>query len=619
MTLTKKQKKDLTEKVRYRFRIPRIKAYAMVCDFENLLQYDDQKFLYELHYEIFLRQDPEFTYKVFRSLVSNFLYLSEQTKKQEDKEVLFRHFNKIFELLFIQRCTHAKKVEEKAATAQHILMHISQKLNGILDTQELMIANISHEMRTSLNAIYGYLSIIDGNDRLYGEEKYYLQKANHATLTLQSLVKDILNVTKINSGQLEIQKEYFWLDVMLLKCIDTLALEIKKKKRVKLKTEIDFFPSQVYGDQTHIMEIIINLLSNAFKYTEKGYVKLKMKCQPLKKGVHITFAIEDSGIGMTETQMKDIFAPYSRFKTEKQGLGLGLHITKQLSEKLNGTLKVKSTIGKGSTFSFSLLFDDIKQGKIAIQNRKICFFLSDRCQVTMKKKLLFLKEHGAKLDIFDNEAAFLNYLLSLKKDPPDIVFIATHNSEYSKFDALIYYLKTTKLFAYTKFIAENIDKEAPLKYFDEVYEYFSPLKIYESIEESATMHKADRSKEFSILVIDDTETNLDLFKLFVSKKYPNAVIDLANGGYEGIGMFKIKSYDVVFLDLKMPGLDGFSVFKKLKKFTPLPPIYAFSADVYKSNFEKVGEAGFDGLIEKPLQPEKLYKILQKVIDAKNNR
>jgi CheY-like chemotaxis protein len=152
-----------------------------------------------------------------------------------------------------------------------------------------------------------------------------------------------------------------------------------------------------------------------------------------------------------------------------------------------------------------------------------------------------------------------------------------------------------------------------------MYEHAAPVNVYDKMLNTVKNEYSNEEENVSLLVIDDTETNLDIFKLFVSKRFPNITIDLAGGGYEGIGMFKIKEYDLVFLDLKMPGLNGFEVLKKLEKLGDLPPIYAFSADIYKSNFEKVEEYGFAGLLEKPLQPEKLFKIIQKVIDAKHNR
>ena len=612
MKLSKTNIKLLIKNAQKRFGLSYETAKNLVKDFQNLLEKDDLKFIYELNYAIFHRRNHKFTKNILNSIVETYVYLYAEAKTEEDKETIRVNFEKLFDMIFIERCQYSKRLEEKSHRTQKILQHTTKRLNETLETQELMIANISHEMRTSLNAISGYLTIINDRGVLQGEDKQYLNKATHATRTLKALVSDILSITKINSGQLEIQKEDFWLDRMLLKCIDNIALMLKKKPKVQLQTDIEFVPYMVYGDQNHIMEIIINILSNAVKYTDGGYIKLKMHTQKISNEYIMThFVISDSGIGMTKEQLSNIFSPYSRFKTERQGLGLGMHIAHQLAKKLDGTLSVHSEYQKGSIFTFSVKMSISKKGKIDVSNRRICFFCDKSKQSIFQKRVEFLQKEGAFVELFHQENEFVNYLLTLDKDVPDFISIASSSDGYAKYDALIYYLKSLPIFTHTTFIAESINQHLSLNYFDEVYEHFSPITLY--IRNEHQQHKKDHKKcDISILAVDDTETNLDILKLFISKQFPHVTLDLASGGYGAIGMFKIKKYDMVMLDLKMPGLNGFEVFEKLKKIGPLPPVYAFSADIYKSNIDKVEEVGFAGLIEKPLQPQKLYNLIERI-------
>jgi len=612
MKLSKKQINILAKNAQKRFGLSDKRSKELVSDFQNLLENGDLKFVYDLNYAIFHRKNHRFTKNILNSIVETYVYLYGDATTEEDKETIRINFEKLFDMIFIERCQYSKRLEEKSHRTQKILQHTTKRLNETLETQELMIANISHEMRTSLNAINGYLTIINDRDTLQGEDKQYLQKATHATKTLQALVSDILSVTKINSGQLEIQKENFWLDRMLLKCIDNIALMLKHKPKVKLYTDIEFTPCMVYGDQTHIMEIIINILSNAVKYTDSGYIKLKMCTDRLSQDeIMVNFIISDSGIGMTKEQVSNIFSPYSRFKTERQGLGLGMHIAHQLAKKLDGSLSVFSEYKKGSIFTFSVKMAISKKGKVNVKGRKICFFCEDEQYSSFKKRVEFLRQEGACVELFHKENEFVNYLLTLDKNVPDFISISSSVDGYAKYDALIYYLKSLAIFQHTVFIAENIRRSLSLNYFDEVYEHFSPITLYIRSEHK-NKHKGEKRFDISILAVDDTETNLDILKLFISKQFPNITLDLASGGYEAIGMFKIKKYDMVMLDLKMPGLNGFEVFEKLKKIGPLPPVYAFSADIYKSNIDKVEEVGFAGLIEKPLQPQKLYNVIERI-------
>ena len=618
MQLTKEQQNFFIQRIAKEFGRSKKETIQTLEDFQRMLYEGDMKIVYALQYRIFKTNDPEYTQKLLNFLIEGYTYLYERASQQEDKERLGAGIRKFFRFLFIERCIYAKDMEAQSLVSQHILKSVSDKLNNVLKTQELMIANLSHEMRTSLNTIHGYLSIIDESKALRGEQKFQLKKAIHGANSLQSLVKDILNITKINSGQMEIQKSYFDIEEMLLQCIDHLSMEIKNRQNIVFKYESMFAPFLVHGDQMHMMEIIINFLTNAFKYTDEGYIKLKMVYVKETQGVRVVFSVSDSGIGMTPEQVQDVFAPYSRYQQKKQGLGLGMHITKQIAKRLGGELGVESEPGVGTTFSFSFLFRKTKPLSLKIKGKKIYFYIEKGMheRTYIREKIDYLKQHGAIVKIFKAENRLINFLLNAQKDIPDIISVLSEPQNYTKIDALIYYLRSGKRFEKTVFIAENMRQHLSLKYFDDLYEYCCPVKVYEKLLKKENGNRKRSDTGVSVLVIDDTETNLDIFKLFIGKDYPNAKVDLASGGYEGVGMCKVKSYDVIFLDLKMPGMDGFEVIKRLKELeTSLPPVYAFTADVYKSTYEKVVEYGFAGILEKPLQPEQLNEILQRIEHA----
>jgi len=593
-------------------------ASVTVENLKKMLYEGDMKIVYDLQYRVFKANDPAYTQKLLNFLFEGYTYLYEQTVERNEKEKLGVGISQLFNFIFIERCIYAKEMEAQSLVSQHILKSVSERLNTVLKTQERMIANLSHEMRTSLNTIRGYLSIIDESKSLRGEQKFQLKKAIHGAVSLESLVKDILNITKINSGQLEIQKSVFDIEEMMLQCIDHLSIEIKNRQRITFEYESMFAPFLVYGDQMHMMEIIINFLTNAFKYTEEGFVKLKMAYQKETKGVRVVFTVSDSGIGMTPEQVQDVFNPYSRYQKKKQGLGLGMHITKQLADRLGGELKVESEPGRGTAFSFSYLFEKTQPFLPEVKGKKIYFYIENSMQerTYIVEKIRFLKQHGATVKTFKTENTLINFLLNAQKDIPDILSVLAEPQNYTKIDALIYYLRSGKRFEKTVFIAENMRQHLSLKYFDDLYEYCAPVKIYEKLLKKEKKQRRTGGDGLSVLVVDDTETNLDIFRLFIGKDYPNAIVDLAGGGYEGVGMCKVKQYDIIFLDLKMPGMNGFEVMQKLKELNiALPPIYAFTADVYKSTYDRIYEYGFEGILEKPLNPEHLNEILQRITNA----
>jgi len=619
MKLEPKHKRELTKLIMDQFGMTPRDVSMLINSFQKLLYGKNQQLLHDMNYSMFVQNNIVYTQKILNFTTMVFTYLCRDSNDSKSKDNLEKLFLEAFDKLFIKRCDYAKKSEVRGDATQKILLHTSKRLSETLETQELMIANISHEMRTSLNAIHGYIAIVDEKNNLIGEDRQFLKKANKATVTLKALVSDILNVTKINSGQLEMQKEIFWIDEMLLKCIDTVSMELKKRSKIRLETDIDFIPDMVYGYQTHIMEIIINLLSNAIKYTDSGFIKISTKVlEHTDSRYKLLFSVQDSGIGMTSDELEKIFSPYSRFQVERQGLGLGLYIAKELSKKMDGNIDVTSKSKKGSTFDFTLTIDKHDKSEIDIHNKKICFLIDGIEPSTFEQKIRFLTDLGTEIIVFHEEPAFINYLLTLQDGAPDIISISTKREGYIKNDALIYYLKTLSLYSKTIFVAEHTMQNISLNYFDEIHDFFAPISAYISKPAIHISHQKRGKTDISILVVDDIETNQEIFKMFVQKRFPKAIIDMASGGYEAMGMFKVKEYDLILLDLKMPGMNGFEVIDELKIIKALPTIYAFTADVYKSNYEKVYDVGFNGIIEKPLQLEKLYAIIQGILDEKYN-
>ena len=511
--------------------------------------------------------------------------------------------------------------EKSEDTVQKVLQNKSRRLDELLKSQQLMITNISHEIRTSLNAISGYLSLIDKKDILTKEDKGYLDKANYATSTLKTLVSDILNVSKINTGQMEMKEESFWLDEMILKCVDSIMLGVNKKN-ITFKIEADVLPYKLIGDHHHMVGIVVNLLSNAIKYTDDGFVHFIVKIDQNDDDgtVKILFQIEDSGIGMTQQEIEKIFDPYTRFKTEREGIGLGLHIASKLADKLGGDLTVKSKLAVGSIFNFTVKVKQDNENAISMYTKVLCFFNNTKETKVFEQKLDFLKQFGAKVIHFSDEQEFTDYLLNVKDEIPDIISVSTYHEAYTKYDALIHYLKNISRFQKTHFIAEGTETRIPLSYFDEIYERFTPISAY-----IHALRLSDKQQNeldvliennIHILAVDDIETNLEILKLFIENRYPHATLDLAMGGYEAIGMYKTQTYDIILMDLKMPGLNGFEVLEKLKAIKIPPPVYALTADVYKDTYDRVMYTGFTGLLEKPLQLDLMFEAMEKAVNEK---
>jgi len=575
-------------------------------------------FFYNLKYSLHFKYNSKYSNKILEVCINIFIYFISNPKYRYERNELENFFYNFLEIVFIDSIKYNKRIEHQRDTVQQVLQHTSKKLNNILKTQELMIANISHDMRTSLNAISGHLSLIDIDKIKDIKLKSNIEKALSSSNMLNSLVTDILDISKINAGELEIYEQYFWLDELLIEAIDSIHINIDKKP-IKLKVDIDIIAYRLFGDYKHILEIIINLLSNAIKYTDIGFIFLIVKVtNKTKQNIDIEFEIKDTGIGISEKDIDTIFNPYTRINDDVQGVGLGLHISSKLLNTLGGKLRVQSDIGEGSKFSFNLSFKKEKLKKKSIKRKKIYYFNNidnDR------KKMKIFKKLGAKVQYFDNKIKFTTKLLSLKGKKPDIVCIKTNREHYIEIDTLLLHLKKDKGYNKSYFIADGVDNKIPLNNFDKMNEYITPLSTYINPKIDNKLHnkKSINIKPIYILSVDDIDTNLELLKAFILKQYPNAIIDLAHGGYEAIGMFKIRKYDIIFIDLKMPGLNGFELLDRLYDIRDIQATYALSADVYKSTYKKVEKSKFKGLLEKPFNIELIYNVIEKVIYEKNSK
>ncbi|MDR2374813.1 MAG: response regulator [Treponema sp.] len=229
------------------------------------------------------------------------------------------------------------------------------------EAKSRFLANMSHEMRTPLNAIIGFAELELGkehNDNIKSEAWGSLEKIYSSGITLLGLINDILDISKIESGKFELVPVNYDMPSLIN---DTVALNIVRigSKPIVFKLDIDEkLPARLFGDELRIKQILNNLLSNAFKYTMEGEVKLKIRCERDAEGIWMVCSISDTGMGIREEDIDKLFGEYNQVNMESnrhiEGTGLGLAITKRLVEMMRGNIYVESKYGKGTTFMVRL-------------------------------------------------------------------------------------------------------------------------------------------------------------------------------------------------------------------------------------------------------------------------
>ncbi len=227
--------------------------------------------------------------------------------------------------------------------------------------KEDFLANMSHEIRTPMNAIIGMVELALRDEQLTGQEKDYLYNIQAAGEDLLSIIDDILDVTKIDSGDLEITEEEYEIMSIVHDVMNVIQVMLGEKD-VKLLIDIDpNIPTGLKGDGVRIKQIMMNLLGNAVKYTEKGEIHLKLEREPLEgqdTRINLKVSVSDTGIGISEEQMPDLFTVFKQANSRRNrsagGSGLGLAISRKLVELMHGTVDAESELGKGSTFIFTV-------------------------------------------------------------------------------------------------------------------------------------------------------------------------------------------------------------------------------------------------------------------------
>jgi signal transduction histidine kinase/CheY-like chemotaxis protein len=238
------------------------------------------------------------------------------------------------------------------------------------ESKTRFLANMSHEIRTPLNAIIGYIEMLLGEYKTRGDTQETLGKVHEASLTLLGLINNILDISKIESGKIELAWAEYDLPSLINNLISLNSLKAADRP-ISFKLDLDHeLPTRLIGDELRVKEIFGNLLSNAFKYTREGSVEWSLKCEMEGESVWLVSAIKDTGIGIREEDMGKLFQPYNQLDLKNRptihGTGLGLSIVMSLVKLMDGVISVSSEYGKGSVFSVRIRQRKASDSRIGI-------------------------------------------------------------------------------------------------------------------------------------------------------------------------------------------------------------------------------------------------------------
>lgn len=501
---------------------------------------------------------------------------------------------------------------------KYIMHQANIEIEKVASMKSDFLANMSHEIRTPMNAVIGLAEMALRED-LPPNARDYINQIKSSGKTLLTIINDILDFSKVESGKMDIV-EVEYEPVSVIHDVSSIVSTRLEKEDVEFILDMNpNIPRKLVGDNIRLKQIIINLANNAVKFTKNGQVKLSFDYKEIdNEDIELLFSVEDTGIGIKKTDLPKLFQSFQQLDSKRnrniEGTGLGLAISKQLLRLMHGDIKVESTYGLGSTFSFTLpqkVVDMEPSIQVEHPQKETLYGYIDNTYIKKQleddlERLGFTYENTSSVsDLIEKLEDYVSYIfMEAKSFTPQVQdFITSHPNITA---IILVNFKSTISYD----IPNVIVAKKPLSSLFLAAIFNEEIQVFDD-QESSDEYYDFTAPDAKILIVDDNSVNLTVCEGLLEPL--SMQIDTATSGQEAIEKISAKQYDLILMDHMMPEIDGVEathIIRRFHKEYEDIPIIALTANAVSGIKEMFISEGMNDFIAKPIEVRILVSKLK---------